>query len=640
MRNLISWASVASCSFIAQLLTFVFSGMGCGYAMMVLKMYRVKRFEMARDILGSHGQDIGIAGGINGQDWVGLRDSLLAGDFANAVTQVPVLGWYFLTGFLLGGMFSILVINISTFRQLRHLAQGGRAVVEKLGAFPFDVDAAPGSLKHLPGIVTELSKEFQLAEPELYILAGEEGMNAFVVGRNQRESFLVVTRGMRLMNTQQLRGIVAHELAHIRNGDMVHNMRLLAVELGINSVRHTAEWMLRTGWGLLFGSSSNYKFAMIGIQWGAFLSVLGLMLWPMGLISSLVGAVIMATTNRGRELRADKLAAKVLGTWAPIGDALKRILGHDHHGRIAGPDGRKLGHLMFAQANGRSGGLLATHPKIERRIKRADRSWDGVPIYESEEMGVVTSQVVDESVQVSVLGDLDPNMVTLFEDPEAVMLTMPTLLLFDPEHDHIVAQLSGGKLVEPIRQLRSHIADIDDRERFALIELVLQLAVSSKDPSVKQMLEQIRDLAPGNAWELQCWVHVYLMLITGKNKAVKVRHKNFDKCVRQTLEVISIGASIGKAGSAELQFQRVWGHTGLAPISVMCIDAYDFPDLDEAVETLRLVPRQLREELANGFSVALLQRNRMGAIEAAFLRYLCLRWEVATRSPIAPGFRE
>jgi hypothetical protein len=118
-----------------------------------------------------------------------------------------------------------------------------------------------------------------------------------------------------------------------------------------------------------------------------------------------------------------------------------------------------------------------------------------------------------------------------------------------------------------------------------------------------------------------------------------VKYQNFDQSVRPLLEVISIGAAVGGNGSAELRFQRVWGHTGLAPLSVMNVDAFDFGDLDQSVESLRMVPQSLRAELANAFAKALMERNVMGGQEATFVRYLCQRWEVATQWKVAPGFK-
>ncbi|NND99582.1 MAG: M48 family metalloprotease [Pirellulaceae bacterium] len=638
MRTLTSWISVCLVSLFAQVLTFVFSGVGIGYGFMVLQMYKLKRFEMARDAFGAEGPGSDFVTGLSNSDWVGVRDAIVAHDLQSFFTEMPILGWHFMFGFFTGGILAVAVINIATIYHLRRLAQGGQALAEKLGAFAFDGVTALGNLKHLPEILGELAAEFKISPPALYLLNNEEGMNAFVVGRKRDQSVLVVTQGLRSMSKTQLRGIVAHELAHIVNGDMVHNMRLLAVELGINGVRYTAEWMLRRGWSLLFGGASNHRVALFAINWGVFLLVTGVTLWPMGLISSLVGSAVMAMTNRRRELRADRLAARTLGSWEPIGEALKRIMGHDVHGRIAGPDGRKLGHLMFAQANGRSGGMLATHPKIERRIRRADRKWDGVALFEGDDDApvVATETDVDDGSTAAVLDGIDAKTVELFRDPSATLLTIPALLLFEFKHRGIAAELNDGKLAAPVEALQGYLEKLDEVQRYALTEVTLQIVKGNPDAGIQSLLEQIRDAAPANAWVLQCWVAMFADAMNGSPTPAKVKYKNFSKCLRQTLEVISIGVSIGR-GYAELRFQKIWGYTGLGAATAMCVDAYDFFDLEEAIDTLCLIPRKLREGLANGFANALINGKEMGAEEATFVRYLCSRLGVATPEKSFPG---
>jgi Zn-dependent protease with chaperone function len=638
MRNLLSWISVFFVSVFAQVVAFVCSGIGIGYGLMVLQMYRMKQLEMSRECFGANRYTQDLVTGLSDEDWIGLRDAILAGDATAILNEIPFLGWIFLIGFFIGGVLVVAVINIATIYHLRRLALGGRALAEKLGAFPLDRDSAHGNLQRLPDIVSELSEKFHVPEPAVFVLRYEKGMNAFVAGRRRDESVLVVTQGLQGMSEAQLRGIVAHELAHIVNGDMVHNMRLLAAELGINGMRCTAEWMLRRGCALMFGGSSNYRMALLGIQVGALLLVTGVMLWPLGLIPSLVGSVVMAMTNRRRELRADRLAARILGSWEPIGDALKRVMGHDFRGRIAGPDIRSLGHLMFAQANGRSGGMLATHPEIERRIRQADRSWDGVPLFEVDEDTPtdVAEAVVNDGALAVVLDGIDMKTVDLFRDPSATLLTVPALLLFDIEHRGIAAELSGEKLADPIAALQGHMEELDEVERFALTEVTLQNLKGRQDAGIQGLLEQIRDAAPANAWMLQCWVAMFVEAMNGSPKPAKAKHKDFTKCCRQTLEVVSIGASIGH-GSAQLRFHKIWGYTGLNVASAMGVDAYDFSDLEEAVNTLRLVPRKLREGLVTGFADALMNGREMGAEEATFLRYLCLRLGVAMPAKSFPG---
>jgi hypothetical protein len=360
----------------------------------------------------------------------------------------------------------------------------------------------------------------------------------------------------------------------------------------------------------------------------------------MGLISSLVGSAVMAMTNRRREMRADRLAARILGTWEPLGDALKRIMGHDRHGRIAGPDGRKLGHLMFAQANGSSGGLLDTHPKLQRRIKKADRRWDGVPLFENEdEQQAAAESNKDDLSMMRVLADVPAQTMELFVDAKAAVLTVPALLLFPQANRSIVSAIGDGKLQVPIEQLWGMIEGISDEEWFALLELSLRHVRANKNAAIRATLEQIKAASPDNDWELQCWIAVFLDAYVEKAPAVKVKYKNFNANFAETLQVISIGVTMGSQGLGEFRFQRMWGLTGLGPVGLMEIDPFNMQDLDEAVAALNTIPRKLREGLAEGFAQSLLNRNYLATAEAAFLKFICMRWNVATRSSIAPGSR-
>ena len=637
MRSIISWISVFCISLFAQVLTFVLSAVASGYATMVPVMWRLKRFEAARSAFGSNDELDKIVTGMNDADWVPLREAIAAYDIEAACLSMPVIGWYFVFGAIFGGLMSVLIINIATIRHMIRLAQGGRSTATKLGAFPLS-DDAPGTLQQLPMIVEELAAEFHLPMPAIFVMPNEEGMNAFVVGRKKDEVVLVVTKGLCGMSRNQMRGIVAHELAHVRNGDMVHNMRLLAVELGINSVRHTAEWCLRHGWNLMFGAS-GFAGVAAKISWGFSLFVLGIALWPMGLISSLVGSSVMAMTNRRRELRADALAAKILGSWEPIGDALKRIMGHDRAGRIFAPDGRKLGHLMFAQANGESGGLLATHPKLQRRIRRADRKWDGVPLFEAEtdtEAETEAKLLGPCNAIEDLLSQIDSQIVDLFRDPDAAVLTLPALLLYPKEHRSIAYGISDGKVADPIKSLWDAVDGMDDEERFALLDLV-ERCIKQGDERVVAMLEEISLAAPANAWDLHYWLTMLLHTTNGSQSKVKVKYKNFGRHVREVMEVISIGVSMGRGRLADMRFQRVWGRTKLEPAKVMKIDAFDFIDLEESVEILRMMPRDLRASVADAFVETMSGQDALDVEEATFLRYICRRWGVTPKVSLSPG---
>ena len=222
---------------------------------------------------------------------------------------------------------------------------------------------------------------------------------------------------------------------------------------------------------------------------------------------------------------------------------------------------------------------------------------------------------------------------------KAAVLTVPALLLFQTENRSLLSAVSDGKLHGPIKSLWAMIDGVSDEEWFALLELTLRHVRASKDAAIRSTLQQIKATAPDNAWELQCWIAIFLNAYVDDAKPVKVKHKNFNALFAESLQVISIGVSMGSQGLGELRFQRMWGLTGLGPVGLMEIDPFDMDDLEQAVAALNTIPRKLREGFAEGFAQGLLNRNHMATAEAAFLKFICMRWNVTTRSSISPGAR-
>src|SRR6056297_1117023 len=337
-RKFYSWLSIIGLALVAQLLTVILTGIATGYLMSIYQ-------------------------------WQAVLDE----DYA-------VLGALGVVGFILGAGVTSTLITGSTLYHLYRLSLGGPAIAESLGGVPFDEEAAPGALSALPEITREVAAMFGITTPTLYWLPQEDSMNAFAAGKNPRTAVIGVTRGMRRMGEPQLRGIVAHEMAHICNGDMQHNMQMLAVVLGLKSVQSTAHKLINRGIRGLNSPSRYWRMAMFQVQSGIFCILLGLVCYPMGIVGSLVGSLMLAFTNRRRELRADRIAAAVLGDPAAIADALKMVLGDQIGSRLTNPQLRACGHVMFAQANGVSGGFLGSHPTLQTRIYRREKKWDGVPL--------------------------------------------------------------------------------------------------------------------------------------------------------------------------------------------------------------------------------------------------------------------
>lgn len=629
-------------SVIAQIQTFILCGAASGYAFGVWAYFRLIRVEMLPDDIRMAGGEPAVETGVYVEHWQDTFTCLSALDFQSAAHYLPVLGWHFLAGFAIGSIAFVFIVNVSTIYHLCRLSSGGAIkIIAGLGAEPLHRMSGKGNLSLVPEVVTELAVDFGVPAPDTYFLPEEEGINAFIAGRKQKDAVLVATSGMRHLNRNQLRGIIAHEMAHLSNGDMVHNMRLLALELGVNSVRHTAEWMLRTGWELLFGEAKNHRSAMMAINWGCFLLILGLMIWPMGMISSFAGAAVMATSNRRRELLADKLAARVLGSWEPITDALKRIAGHGRSGKIAGAECRKLGHLMFSQANGSSGGVFGSHPKMLRRIRRGDQRWDGVPLYENpEDVPFDPSAMVDMDRVEQLLQDLDASRVGLFRETQSAQVTIPSLILYEASNRDLIDPLLPESIRQPVQMVWQCIEDLDPNQLFALTELTCDSVKETRSDSVCETLRSISERLPHPAWYAWFWSEIFLGSIEGDRQSQRVTLRDCRDSINELAIVISLatgfdGDSPMESNMRELRFQRTWMSFGLEPVSYQRGDRITPEELSDAVKELAQLPRTKLTPILLSVIDMFESQGNMSALQATYIRYLMASWKiVAPESPL------
>ena len=188
-------------------------------------------------------------------------------------------------------------------------------------------------------------------------------MNAFAAGLKPEDAAVGVTRGLLLgLDREELQGVVAHEFAHIRNGDMCLNTRLLALQFGILAIG-------MVGLGLLLAASQirPRKKEDQGVQLG--LGLAGLVLAVIGFLGLLKARLIQAAVSRQREFLADASAVEFTRNPDSLASALKKIGTAGSQLRTA--HASEVGHLLIGEAK-RSflSRLLAAHPPIEERIRR------------------------------------------------------------------------------------------------------------------------------------------------------------------------------------------------------------------------------------------------------------------------------
>jgi heat shock protein HtpX len=241
----------------------------------------------------------------------------------------------------------------------------------------WSVRARPTHDERLTNVATEIAVAAGLPVPRLLVLEASS-INAFAVGNDPSSATVVVTRGLLdRCDREQLQGVIAHEIAHIRNGDSRYG---LFVTILVGLVVLLADGFLRTvmeAWNqgvFLRGAeaSDDAKGAVAGLVGGLAIGVLLLLIAGLlRVFAPLFAALVQAAVSRERELLADATAVEL--TRNPIGleRALETI--RDDQDVLTAAN-RGTQHLWFVNplkaGSDRAPGLLATHPSIETRIAR------------------------------------------------------------------------------------------------------------------------------------------------------------------------------------------------------------------------------------------------------------------------------
>jgi heat shock protein HtpX len=204
-----------------------------------------------------------------------------------------------------------------------------------------------------------------IPKPALYVIP-EKAPNAFATGRNPEHSSVAVTEGLlETLNRVELEGVLAHELAHVRNRDILVGT-LVATLVGVIAL--LADWMLRAFfWG---GARGRRGGRDGGGGAGAIIAVAGLVL---AALAPLIAQLIRFAVSRRRELLADADGA-LLSRYPPgLASALRKIAASTEPLRAAN---NATAHLWFSQPSRTPGSgwtrwerLFSTHPPIEERIK-------------------------------------------------------------------------------------------------------------------------------------------------------------------------------------------------------------------------------------------------------------------------------
>ncbi len=278
---------------------------------------------------------------------------------------------------LVVGTAVIFIVSMSSFVKISQLSAGGRVVAESLNGRLLDSGTNDPDERKLLNVVEEMAIASGVPVPDVYVMDREQGINAFAAGFSKDDAVIGVTRGcMQLLNRDELQGVIAHEFSHILNGDMRLNIRLIGVLFGILVIgligRMVLSNMYYAGGGRSRSSSKDNGSAALAILGVA------LALMVIGFVGYFFGSLIKAAVSRQREFLADASAVQFTRYPDGIAGALKKIGGHSYGSKVADPHADEVSHMFFGQGvTSWMGGLGATHPPLDQRIRRIQPSWDG-----------------------------------------------------------------------------------------------------------------------------------------------------------------------------------------------------------------------------------------------------------------------
>jgi heat shock protein HtpX len=197
-------------------------------------------------------------------------------------------------------------------------------------------------------MVRELTTRAGLPMPKLYVIPQEQP-NAFATGRNPKHAAVAVTAGIRkLLSEDELRGVLAHELAHVRNRDILIQTVASAIGTAITWIAYMLLW---------FGGDDESPLGAIGAI-------------ALVLLAPLAATIIQLAISRQREYSADATGAEIAGNPESLASALLRLEAGAQAIPMQTSQAAEPLYIVKPFSGGGFASLFSTHPPIEERVRR------------------------------------------------------------------------------------------------------------------------------------------------------------------------------------------------------------------------------------------------------------------------------
>ena len=281
------------------------------------------------------------------------RRGVFSGDMKNQIKTILLLGVLsaILIGF--GGMlgrqwvagFTVLalVLNVGAYYF------SDKLVLRMHGAQPVTEAQAP----RLYAVVRELAMRAEIPMPRLFVVASPQP-NAFATGRNPAHGVVAVTQGiLQILDERELRGVLAHEIAHIRNRDILVSTIAAVVAGAIASIANLLQWTA------IFGGADDEGQSPI--------AALG-----MAIIAPIAATLVQLGISRSREYLADETGARLSGDPHALASALEKL---ERAAQLVAPAAAVPATASLFIVNPFAGmrgmvSLFSTHPPMQERVRR------------------------------------------------------------------------------------------------------------------------------------------------------------------------------------------------------------------------------------------------------------------------------
>lgn len=251
-------------------------------------------------------------------------------------------------GALLGGRTGMMIaLAMAVATNFFAYWNSDRLALSSNGAYEVDAQSAP----ELVQMVHELANRAQLPPPRVYVVESDQP-NAFATGRNPENGAVAVNTGLvQMLTREELSGVIAHELSHIKNRDTL-TMTITATLAGAISSIAT--------WGTLLGGNRNNNSGM-----GAIGTI------ALAILAPMAAGIVQMAISRSREYEADKMGAEICGNPLWLASALAKISGMaqqiPNENAEANP---AMAHMFIVNPLTGQGmdNLFSTHPNVENRL--------------------------------------------------------------------------------------------------------------------------------------------------------------------------------------------------------------------------------------------------------------------------------